>query len=123
MKTYEEARTGAVLRARELRRNATGAEKLLWRELRDKLPQQKWRRQMPVGPYFADFLSHKAKLIIELDGGQHASAAAYDARRAAFLESQGFHLLRFWNNDVLENLSSVVERIADAANAHAMEEC
>lgn len=78
---------------------------------------------MPVGPYFADFACFAEKLIIELDGGQHATATASDEKRTAFLKSQGFRVLRFWNNEVLENLSSVTGRIAEAASAHALEEC
>ena len=64
MKVYDEARTGAVLRARQLRRSSTDAEKRLWRSLRSKLPQFKWRRQMPVGPYFVDFACFAEKLIV-----------------------------------------------------------
>jgi very-short-patch-repair endonuclease len=112
MKVYDEARTGAVLRARQLRRSSTDAEKRLWRALRSKLPQFKWRRQMPVGPYFADFACFAEKLIIELDGGQHATAADYDAERTRFLETQGYRALRFWNNDVLSNTDGVLECIA-----------
>jgi very-short-patch-repair endonuclease len=66
--TYDHARTGATARARELRRNSTEAEKLVWRALRSSLPQYKWRRQMPIGPYFADVACHAEKLVIELDG-------------------------------------------------------
>ena len=112
MLTYDTARTGSVARARNLRRNSTDAERKLWRALRSKLPQFKWRRQMPVGPYFADFACFGEKLIIELDGGQHADALDYDARRSAFLEQQGYRVIRFWNHDVLSNTRGVVERIA-----------
>jgi len=110
--TYDTARTGSVARARNLRRNSTDAERKLWRALRSKLPQFKWRRQMPVGPYFADFACFGEKLIIELDGGLHADALDYDARRSAFLEQQGYRVIRFWNHDVLSNTRGVVERIA-----------
>ena len=113
MLTYDRARSGAVLRARQLRRTPTDAEKTLWRGLRSKLPGWKWRRQMPVGPYFVDFACFAEKLIIELDGGQHADAAAYDARRTAFLQSQGFRVARFRNTDVLSNTTGVLERIAE----------
>ena len=65
-----------------------------------------------MGPYFADFCSHGAKLIIEADGGQHAEAAAYDAQRTRFLESEGYKVLRFWNNQILENIDGVIATIA-----------
>ena len=109
MKTYDTARTGASLRARDLRRNSTDVEKKLWRALREQLPDVKWRRQMPVGPYFVDLACFAERLIIELDGGQHTPET--DAARTRFLESQGYRVLRFWNNDVLENIEGVVSKI------------
>jgi very-short-patch-repair endonuclease len=112
MKSYEIAPEGAVDRARALRRAMTDAEKTLWRALRSKLPEFKWRRQLPVGPYFADFACFAERLIIEVDGGQHAAATGYDARRTAFLADEGFRVLRFWNNDVLSNVDGVLERVA-----------
>lgn len=111
MKTYANQPSGTVDRARELRRNSTDAEKRLWGALRSKLPQHKWRRQMPIGPYFADFACFSEKLIIELDGGQHALAEPYDERRTRFIEAKGFRVLRFWNNDVMSNTDAVLERI------------
>jgi len=117
MKTYDEARTGAVLRARQLRRASTDAERRLLRALRSKLPQYKWRHQMPVGPYFADLACFAERLIIELDGGQHAETEDYDARRTAFLEAQGYQVIRFWNNDALANTSGVLETIAAVLTA------
>jgi very-short-patch-repair endonuclease len=111
MRTYETARSGATHRARQLRRNSTEAEKRLWTSLRQSLPGFKWRRQMPVGPYIADFACFAEKLVVELDGGQHA-ASETDAARTAFLESQGYRVLRFWNNDVLANTDGVLEQIS-----------
>lgn len=112
MKTYDEARTGASLRARQLRRDCSDAEKRLLRALRSKLPQFKWRHQMPIGPYFADIACFAERLIIELDGGQHAEAAEYDLARTSFIEAQGYCVMRFWNNDVMANNDGVVEVIA-----------
>ena len=114
MKTYDKARAGASLRARQLRRDSTEAEKRLWRALRTTLPDRKWRRQMPVGPYFADFACFAERGIIELDGGQHANASDYDAARTHFLKSQGYRVLRYWNNDVMTNIDGVLTTIADA---------
>ena len=90
----------------------TDAERLPWRALRDALPDWHWRKQVPLGPYFADFASHSAKLIIELDGGQHATSTQSDSDRTRFLEMQGFRVMRFWNNDVIGNVEGVVESIA-----------
>lgn len=92
----------------------TDAERILWRTLREARPDWHWRKQVPIGPYFADFLSHSAKLIVEVDGGQHATAVGNDAVRTRFLESHGFKVLRFWNNDVLGNVDGVLESIVDS---------
>jgi very-short-patch-repair endonuclease len=95
----------------------TKAERVLWRALREALPDYHWRKQVPLGPYYADFASHSAKLIIELDGGQHASAVVQDAKRTRFLRAEGFRLIRFWNNEVLANADGVLQRIAEELNA------
>lgn len=115
---------GATERARKLRRHATDAEKRLWSALREKLPEAKFRRQVPLGPYIADFASHRVKLVVEVDGGQHGEPnnAAKDAARTRFLESEGYRVLRVWNNDVLENLEGVMKQIATALAAPAGEE-
>ena len=102
----------AVQRARQLRRASTDAERVLWRALREVFPDWHWRKQVPLGAYFADFTSHAAKLIIEVDGGQHATAV-HDAERTRFIEAQGYRVLRFWNYDVLSNPNGVLERIAE----------
>jgi len=107
----------AIARARDLRRRMTEAERVLWRALRDALPGHHWRKQVPLGPYYADFASHSAKLVIEVDGGQHASAVERDEGRTRFLESQGFRVLRFWNNDVLGNTDGVLQSIARVLEA------
>ncbi|WP_249258616.1 MULTISPECIES: endonuclease domain-containing protein [Sphingobium] len=105
-----------ITRARELRRNATDAEKRLWAQLRDGLPAAKFRRQVPIGPYFADFASHAGRLIVEIDGGQHEEAT--DAARTAFLQGEGYQVIRFWNHDVMQNVEGVLAAIAAAFTPH-----
>ncbi len=103
--------------ARALRKNTTDAERKLWRELRRLKPFGfHFRRQVPIGPYVADFLCHSSKLVIELDGGQHNEPAdiAYDRRRTAWLGTQGYQVLRFWNNDVMLNAEGVHTVIRNA---------
>ena len=107
-------------RARALRRRATDAEKLLWRYLRAKqLDGAKFRRQEPIGKYIVDFVCFSHRLVIELDGGQHAQARERlnDQQRDAWLREQGFKVLRFWNNDVLRNIEGVVETIRQELSA------
>ena len=101
-------------RSRDLRRNATDAERKLWKHLCQKqLDGIHFRRQVPIGPYFADFLSHQHKLIIELDGGHHGSPdqAEHDERRTSYLQDEGYQVLRFWNSDVMNNLDGVLKSI------------
>ena len=112
MLTYDQARLGAVLKAKQLRRSSTEAEKKLWRGLRTKLPGYKWRRQMPVGPYFADFDCFAKRLIVEMGGGQHSEAAEYARSRTLFLKGQGYRVLRFWNHDVTRNMDGMLGAIA-----------
>ena len=114
MRLYENQPGGTVARARSLRRNATEAEKRLLRALRESFPALKWRFQAPVGPYYADFLCFGARLVIEVDGGQHSEAEGYDARRTRFIEDEGYTVLRFWNNDVLGNTDGVITSIANS---------
>jgi very-short-patch-repair endonuclease len=104
-----------TIRSRELRNNPTDAERLLWRHLRNRqLAGIRFNRQVPIGPFICDFAARTARLIIELDGGQHAVRTAQDARRTDFLVSRGYRVLRFWNNDVLENLEGVLSVIEGA---------
>ena len=101
-------------RARDLRRTPTDAERLLWQRLRFwQVDGCKFRRQQPLGRYIVDFVCLQKRLIIELDGGQHAQQADYDKERDGWLRDQGFVVLRFWNNDVLRNIDGVLERIAE----------
>ena len=106
-----------IERARRLRSQPTDAERLLWRHLRlRQLDDHKFRRQRAIGPYIVDFACLERKLIVEVDGGQHAAqhAAAqvsYDRDRTEWLRSRGYKVLRFWNNDVLRDVGSVLEVI------------
>ena len=84
----------------------------MWKHLRNRqLYNYKFRRQFPIEPYIADFACLELKLIIELDGGQHANRINYDEQRSLFLEKRGFKVIRFWNNDVIENTEGVLEAI------------
>jgi very-short-patch-repair endonuclease len=104
-------------RARRLRKNMTGAERRLRQYLRlRQLDGHKFRRQVRIGPYIADFACLKAMLVIEVDGGQHADARAYDTRRDDFMRGQGYRILRFWNNEVLSNMDGVWQMIVAEIN-------
>ena len=106
-----------LARARELRQDATDAEKLLWQLLRNRqLDGWKFRRQHPIGKYILDFYCHEARLAIELDGSQHAETeqAEYDRQRTESLEAEGIRVLRFWNNEVLKETQAVVQEIWNA---------
>ena len=99
-------------RARELRHNMTDAERALWRALRSRqLEGFRFRRQVPLDRYIADFACLRAKLVVELDGGQHAEQQAYDTARSTALQSLGYRVLRYWNHDVLQRLDEVVADI------------
>ena len=101
--------------ARTLRRNSTDAERILWSELRDhRLAGAGFRRQVPIEGYIADFVCHAARLVIELDGGQHFSdeAEQRDASRSMVIEAKGFHVLRFSNHDVMTNRDGILGIIA-----------
>jgi len=94
--------------ARTLRWEMTDAEKLLWRHLRmEQIGGYKFRRQHPLGNYIADFICLEAALVLEVDGGQHADSADNDAIRTQWLEAKGLHVMRFWNNEVLNNIEGV----------------
>jgi len=100
--------------ARALRQRSTDAERIMWRLLRDRrLDGVKFRRQVPVGPFIADFASIEYRLVIELDGGQHAESS-FDARRDVFLTERGWRVVRFWNVDVMKNREGVFESIQAA---------
>jgi very-short-patch-repair endonuclease len=104
--------------ARELRKNMTDTERRLWRSLRYRqLDGAKFRRQAPIGRYIVDFVCFERRLVIELDGGHHAEQIARDEERTRWLNSQGFRVLRFWDNQVFEDLDAVLQVIWDALKA------
>jgi very-short-patch-repair endonuclease len=100
-------------RAQAMRRTPTDAEQKLWWHLRHRLVLSgtHFRRQVHLDRYIVDFASHSLKLVIELDGGQHATQISRDSRRTRFLTTKGYRVLRFWNNDVLQNIDGVLEVI------------
>ena len=108
---------GAHRRARTLRREMTEAEMRLWQTLRLRQTEgYRFRRQVPIGRFIADFVCHAARLIVEIDGGQHDLLSEEEVNRTQFLEGQGYRVLRFWNNEVLNNPEGV--RSAIAENLH-----
>jgi very-short-patch-repair endonuclease len=107
-------RTTGPAKARQLRKNLTDAERLLWAKLRRRqLENCKFRRQHPIGNFIVDFVCLDKKLVIEVDGGQHLDNP-YDDRRTHWLEEQGYKVLRFWNHDVLAKTDAVLQAIHDA---------
>lgn len=106
--------------ARKLRANMTDAERLTWRSLRRRnFDGFKFRRQEPIGPYIVDFVCFPKKLIVELDGGQHAQNQEADAERTRWLNSKGFTVMRFWNSQVFEDTDGVLEAIWNALHEDA----
>lgn len=106
-----------IKQAQHLRGNLTNAEQLLWRHLRMRqMSGCKFRRQRPIGSYIVDFVCLERRIIIELDGGQHAEQTHYDQKRDSWLESQGYNVMRFWDHDVLTKVESVKESIFAALN-------
>jgi very-short-patch-repair endonuclease len=102
--------------AKQLRRNMTDAEQRLWYYLRaHRLQGFKFKRQQPIGIYIVDFVCLDARLIIEVDGGQHGESQS-DQVRDTWLRNQGFRIIRFWNNDVLQLTNTVLQAIVDALN-------
>ena len=99
-------------RARSLRKSSTKAENLLWYHFRNRrVGGFKFRRQFVIGHYIVDFVCPHAKLVVELDGGQHATRKRYDHRRTEYLKKKGYRVIRFWNNDVLLKTGSVLDEI------------
>jgi very-short-patch-repair endonuclease len=106
--------------ARQLRSNATDAELCLWSALRRRqVDGLRFRRQVPLGRFIADFACYDARLVVELDGGQHVENGDDDAARTQWLKSRGFRVLRFWNQEIFENLDGVLAVIRQAASSCA----
>jgi len=103
---------GVTPRARALRSRPTDAEAALWRLLRENFPEARFRRQVPIRAFIVDFASHRAKLVVEADGGQHGGPA--DEARTGLIEAEGYRVLRFWNHDILGNPDGVATAIAEA---------
>ncbi|MGD2082197.1 MAG: DUF559 domain-containing protein [Chromatiales bacterium] len=98
--------------ARSLRKNQTDTERVLWRRLRNRqIAGRKFRRQEAIGRYVVDFVCLDEQLIVEIDGSQHADTTTFDQRRTDYLQSRGHRVLRFWDNEILEHLGAVLERI------------
>jgi very-short-patch-repair endonuclease len=96
--------------ARKLRQEQTDAEKTFWNQVKDRrLEGHKFRRQVPIDPYIVDFMCLEKRLVVEIDGGQHDENRAKDDHRTRYIEQQGFRVIRFWNNDVLQNMPGVLE--------------
>ena len=112
MATHRLRRRSAI--ARKLRSNSTDVERILWRALRESFPLLKFRRQHPIGSRVADFACPAKKLMIELDGSQHADRFLADERRSSESAAHGYRVIRFWNNEVLTETESVISRILDA---------
>ncbi|MDA8165987.1 MAG: DUF559 domain-containing protein [Desulfobacteraceae bacterium] len=105
----------ASTRAKELRRNQTEAAKAFWYRVRNRsLGGWKFRRQVPIGAYIADFVCMAARLIVEIDGGQHAERKLHDQEHECFLRDEGYTVVRFWNNDVLGNMDGVLSTLSMA---------
>lgn len=101
--------------ARQLRKNLTDAEQRLWRCLRYRqLNGRKFRRQQPIGPYIVDFACFENRVVVELDGGQHAGRSIADEKRTRWLAAHGFRIVRFWNHEVLADIESVVVAVRQA---------
>lgn len=99
-------------RARRLRRESTDAEQVLWRLLRNRqLAGWKFRRQVPIGRYIVDFVCFEKRLIVEIDGGRHQQQADHDDKRTRWLASEGFRVIRFWNNEVLGETAAVQQAV------------
>jgi very-short-patch-repair endonuclease len=106
-----------IVQARSLRREMTTPERKLWRHLRDiQSGESHFRRQAPIGPYFADFACHKTRVVIEIDGETHTADTeiTHDEARSRYFRSYGYRVLRFWNSDVMKNIEGVMALIGQS---------
>jgi very-short-patch-repair endonuclease len=121
-RTRTRRKSGTTERARSLRKGDNLAEGRLWTELKDrKLGGHKFVRQFPIGPYFADFVCRERRLVVELDGSQHADSE-YDRKRDEFMRSAGYSVIRFWSHETRTQTSAVCETILAALNGRLPEE-
>lgn len=109
-------------KARQLRKALTPAERKLWAVIRNDQLGVSFRRQHAIGPYIADFCCVKKKLIIEVDGSQHLEQVEYDEQRTKYLESLGYKVIRFWNNEVMKDLDGVIRAIWNALEEESKQE-
>ncbi len=107
---YTRTMSALTPRARKLRQTMTDAERVLWKQLRSRNMQYKFRRQVPRGTYIVDFVCLEKKLVVEVDGAHHLNSD-YDKNRDSWLATEGYRLLRFWNSDILKNTEGVLEKI------------
>ena len=114
MRNYRNQPSGTVSRARALRKAASPAEKKLLRALKENFPTAKFRHQTPVGPFYADFFSFSEQLIIEVDGESHGTTEEQDAARTRYIEAQGYRVIRFWSNEISDNLEGVISAISES---------
>jgi very-short-patch-repair endonuclease len=111
-RTNDKGYNRPTVRSRHLRNNATEAERKLWRAISGrKLAGVRFNRQFPIGQFICDFVSREKRLVIEIDGSQHARSVDYDERRTRFLAAQGYRVIRFWNNEVIANIGGVLTMI------------
>ncbi|MEJ2409123.1 MAG: endonuclease domain-containing protein [Novosphingobium sp.] len=99
----------SIVHARDLRRNPTEAEKAMWVLLKKHFPEERFRRQVPIRHYIGDFTSHRLRTMIEIDGDRHSAES--DATRTRTIDAEGYSVVRFWNNDVLENPEGCMTRL------------
>ena len=120
---HKRATPKVFARAKELHREMTPAETKLWAHLRaHRMGNVHFRNQHAIGNYVVDFCAPRRRLVIELDGSQHLEQEEYDRERTAFLESKGYRVLRFWNQDVIKNVDSVLNVVYDALNERSQGE-
>ena len=110
-----------IILARNLRKNSTIQERRLWNLLKNRqFHNLKFKRQQPIGDYIVDFICKEAKIIIEIDGGQHNEPENinYDKVRTEYLNNLGYKVIRFWNNEIYENIEGVILRLREEINPH-----